>query len=152
MADENSEQGMQIERSQDESGKLIYKVPTSTGFYFKELFADLDSQLYSLCIENYSVRSASLEEVFIKIGEDLGKFEKFDDDHERRLSKLDLETIYGERSCWKTFNTYLIFSMKTSLGKCCGGLICFPLLLLLGVITMYLQIIVNPETLIMNDY
>ena len=53
----------------DESGLTVYTVPKSLGEYFEEMFKNVDANMESLNIAQYSIRSASLEEVFIDIGE-----------------------------------------------------------------------------------
>lgn len=53
----------------DESGMTVYTVPNSLGAYFNEMFLTIDTNLEELNINQYSIRSASLEEVFIEIGE-----------------------------------------------------------------------------------
>lgn len=52
----------------DESGMTVYTVPYSLGEFFTEMFKNVDANLESLNIKQYSIRSASLEEVFINIG------------------------------------------------------------------------------------
>lgn len=47
----------------------VYTVPNSLGAYFNEMFLTIDTNLEELNINQYSIRSASLEEVFIEIGE-----------------------------------------------------------------------------------
>ena len=47
----------------------VYTVPNSLGEYFTEIFTNVDANLESLNILQYSIRSSSLEEVFIDIGE-----------------------------------------------------------------------------------
>ena len=47
----------------------VYTVPNSLGEYFTEMFKNVDANLDRLNISQYSIRSASLEEVFIDIGE-----------------------------------------------------------------------------------
>jgi len=47
----------------------VYTVPNSLGEYFTEMFTNVDANLESLNISQYCIRSASLEEVFIDIGE-----------------------------------------------------------------------------------
>jgi len=58
-----------LEKKIDESGMTVYTVPKSLGEYFEEMFKNVDANLESLNIQQYSIRSASLEEVFIDIGE-----------------------------------------------------------------------------------
>ena len=47
----------------------VYTVPNSLGEFFTEMFINVDANLESLNISQYCIRSASLEEVFIDIGE-----------------------------------------------------------------------------------
>ena len=44
-------------------------MPKSFGNYIEEMFKYVDANMKSLNIAQYSIRSASLEEVFIDIGE-----------------------------------------------------------------------------------
>ena len=71
----------------DEAGLTVYSVPKSFGKYFQEMFKDVDANMTSLNIAQYSIRSASLEEVFIDIGqrEKLGKLKI--DSSENRVTR-----------------------------------------------------------------
>ena len=63
---------------EDDHGHLVFTVPETTGFYFKELFAELDERKFEFGIDKYNIRTASLEEVFVRIGKDSGKYKDFE--------------------------------------------------------------------------
>lgn len=67
-----------VEPKQNEAGKVVLTMPETTGFYFRELFRELDSKIGEFGIRSYNVRAASLEEVFLKIGSETGKYEEAD--------------------------------------------------------------------------
>lgn len=53
----------------DEADREVYQVPRALGAHFKPLFEEVDRRLSDLNIAGYTVRTSSLEEVFIKIGQ-----------------------------------------------------------------------------------
>ena len=60
---------------QNEQGRTVYKVPYSISQNFKPLFEELDGKKQKYEISDYSIRCSTLEEVFIKIGEEEAKAE-----------------------------------------------------------------------------
>ena len=68
-----------MHKSVDEAGRDIYHVPKALGAHFSELFSEVDQRMAELNIAEYVVRTSSLEEVFIKIGENESKLETEDD-------------------------------------------------------------------------
>ena len=59
----------------NEQGRTVFKVPYSVQNRFGTIFKDIDSNLSTYGIENYSIRCSTLEEVFIKIGKEEDKIE-----------------------------------------------------------------------------
>ena len=64
-----------MHKSVDEAGRDIYHVPKALGAHFSEIFSEVDSRMAELNIAEYVVRTSSLEEVFIKIGENENKLD-----------------------------------------------------------------------------
>jgi len=99
-------------------------VPKSLGEYFEEMFKNIDANMESLNIAQYSIRSASLEEVFIDIGEreKLGELPK--ESSANRLSRTssyssmrEQRTQLGEKSSSRTFKTFFSLNFMTSIAK-----------------------------------
>ena len=71
----------------------VYTVPNSLGEFFTEMFKNVDANLESLNISQYSIRSASLEEVFINIGE------------RERLGELPIESTANRLSRTSSYSS-----------------------------------------------
>ena len=64
-----------FEVNQNEQGNTVFRVPSTIALQFKPLFEDIDSNKDRYGISDYSVRCSTLEEVFIKIGDEEAKAE-----------------------------------------------------------------------------
>lgn len=53
----------------NEAGREVFTVPKGIDKFFLPLFKEVDSRKEELNIEDYLIRTSSLEEVFIQIGE-----------------------------------------------------------------------------------
>ena len=58
-----------INISKNEQGKIVYELPYKIGDQFAMLFTEIDNNKDQYGIKDYSVRSSTLEEVFITLGE-----------------------------------------------------------------------------------
>ena len=108
----------------DESGMTVYTVPNSLGEFFSEMFKNVDANLESLNISQYSIRSASLEEVFINIGERERLGELPIESTANRLSRTssyssmrEQRTQLGEKTSGRSFKAFFSLNMVTSIPK-----------------------------------
>ena len=58
-----------INISKNDQGKIVYELPYKISEQFSSLFAEIDEKKEHYGIKGYSVRSSTLEEVFITLGE-----------------------------------------------------------------------------------
>ena len=58
-----------INISKNDQGKIVYELPYKISEQFSTLFAKIDERKQDFGIKEYSVRSSTLEEVFITLGE-----------------------------------------------------------------------------------
>ena len=64
-----------FEVMKNEQGRTVFKLPYAISSRFKPLFDDIDGDKQKYGIKDYSIRCSTLEEVFIKIGEEEDKLE-----------------------------------------------------------------------------
>lgn len=145
-----------VEPKQNEAGKVVLTMPETTGFYFRELFRELDSKIGEFGIRSYNVRAASLEEVFLKIGSETGKYEEADQ-IKRQLAQLeggpyDFKKCRTERTTFGNFGTFCRFQFKTGLASWIGSFITIPLLVLFGVVGVWATSSTRTVQLDMSDW
>lgn len=132
-------------------------IPETTGFYFREMFTELDAQLSNLGIRSYNIRAASLEEVFLKIGSETGKFSN-NYELEQSLRELrhgdayDYKACVGERTCSSTLSAFCKLNLKTGWFTCISIAIIIPVLIVLGMAGVYGVTHYKIDVINMNDY
>jgi ATP-binding cassette subfamily A (ABC1) protein 3 len=57
-----------FQKETNQAGNEVYKVSRDFGTNFNEIFTEVDAKREALNIDEYIVRTSSLEEVFIQIG------------------------------------------------------------------------------------
>jgi len=111
-------------------------VPKPLGEYFEEMFKNIDANLESLNIAEYSIRSASLEEVFIDIGErekmgelpltsSTSRFSRTSSHSSMREQRTEL----GEKTLGRSFMTFFYLNFKSSIAKIIVGIIAAVILI-----------------------
>ena len=68
-------EGEEFEMLENELGNTVFRVPSNISNQFRPLFNEIDNNMEKYGIVNYSIRCSTLEEVFIKIGEEEEKAE-----------------------------------------------------------------------------
>ena len=68
-------EGDDFEMMENEQGNTMFRVPSNISNQFRPLFNEIDNNKDRYGIVNYSIRCSTLEEVFIKIGEEEEKAE-----------------------------------------------------------------------------
>jgi hypothetical protein len=103
-------------------------VPKTLGEFFEVLFKNVDANMSELNIAEYSIRSSSLEEVFIDIGEREKQGELPAESQTSRFSRTsshssmrEQRTELGDKTAGRTFCTFISLNCKTSLVKIIVG-------------------------------
>ena len=71
--DAADEEGDDFEVKENEQGNTVFRAPSNIANQFRPMFNEIDNNKDRYGIVNYSIRCSTLEEVFIKIGEEEDK-------------------------------------------------------------------------------
>ena len=97
-----------FEMESNEQGKTVYKVPYSIAKKFKVLFEEIDGNKAKYGVADYSIRCSTLEEVFIKIGEEEAKLEEKEFFEQLDGTELLQEAPQREKSgCCRQFKAHI---------------------------------------------
>lgn len=105
----------------DEGNREVYTIPRETAEVFNSLFSKVDTDKEALNIAEYVVRTSSLEEVFIQIGEKEKAFVADPEHSHQRAQQIDVPI--EPASTYEVFSTYCLMNLQARIGQCIVGAI-----------------------------
>jgi len=115
-----------FEVNKNEQGNVVYRVPIQFANQFRSLFNEIDGNKEKYGVTNYSIRCSTLEEVFIKIGEEEDKLE--DEEFKTSLEGIEILQEFPPRkrsSKCRLNRAHLVMSFQSGWQ---GGFTIFTLL------------------------